>query len=128
MLYEVITGEVRTLSAAQLTFKGALSGHGVWTTLHANSAPAVLMRLRDMGVEPFKLNDPELVKGLVSQRLFRKVCPHCRIPAREDPDNIAVKRLRIALGDFGMEQSYLRGPGCKHCGYKGVTGRMVVVV
>ncbi len=122
----LMIGEVRTLSAAQLTFKGALSGHGVWTTLHANSAPAVLMRLRDMGVETFKLNDPELVKGLVSQRLFRKVCPHCRIPAREDPDNMAIKRLRVALGDFGMEQSYLRGPGCKHCGYKGVTGRMVV--
>ncbi|MBR2033739.1 MAG: Flp pilus assembly complex ATPase component TadA, partial [Alphaproteobacteria bacterium] len=72
----MMVGEVRSLSAVQLTFKGALSGHGVWTTLHANSAPAILMRLRDMGVETFKLLDPELVKGLISQRLFRKLCPH----------------------------------------------------
>jgi type II secretory ATPase GspE/PulE/Tfp pilus assembly ATPase PilB-like protein len=122
----LMVGEVRTLSAAQLTFKGALSGHGVWTTLHANSAPAVLMRLRDMGVEPFKLSDPELVKGMISQRLFRRLCPHCRIPVSEQPDHPAAKRLRVALGDFGMGQSYLRGPGCKHCDYRGISGRCVV--
>ncbi len=122
----LMVGEIRSLSAAQLTFKGALSGHGVWSTLHANSAPAVLTRLRDMGVEPFKLNDPELVKGLVSQRLFRKLCPHCRIQAKENLDHLAVKRLRTALGDFGVEQAFLRGPGCKYCDYRGISGRMVV--
>ena len=53
----MMVGEIRTLSAAQLTFKGALSGHGMWTTLHANSAPAILTRFRDMGVETFKLLD-----------------------------------------------------------------------
>jgi type II secretory ATPase GspE/PulE/Tfp pilus assembly ATPase PilB-like protein len=122
----LMVGEVRTLSAAQLTFKGALSGHGVWTTLHANSAPAVLMRLRDMGVEPFKLSDPELVKGMISQRLFRRLCPHCRIPVSEQPDHPASKRLKTALGEFGMSLGYLRGPGCKHCDYRGVSGRCVV--
>lgn len=122
----LMVGEIRSLSAAQLTFKGALSGHAVWSTLHANSAPAVLTRLRDMGVESFKLNDPELVKGLVSQRLFRKVCPHCRIQAKDNLDHLAVKRLRTALGDFGIEQAFLRGSGCKYCDYRGITGRMVV--
>lgn len=122
----LMVGEVRTLSAAQLTFKGALSGHGVWTTLHANSAPAVLMRLRDMGVEAFKLEDAEIVKGMISQRLFRRLCPHCRIPATEQVKHAAAQRLKTALGDFGMERSYLRGPGCKHCDYKGISGRVVV--
>ena len=119
----LMIGEIRTLSAAQLAFKGALSGHGVWTTLHANSAPATLLRLRDMGVENFKLIDPELIKGLLAQRLFRRVCPYCRVPATQQPDNPVIKRLRRALGDFGMEQSFLRGPGCPHCDFRGVKGR-----
>lgn len=122
----LMIGEVRTLSAAQLAFKGALSGHGVWTTLHANSAPAVVMRLRDMGVEPFKLIDPEIMKGMVSQRLFRRVCPACRIPVSEKPDHPTVKRLRKAYGDFGMEMAYLKGPGCSECQGRGCKGRCVV--
>lgn len=122
----MMVGEVRSLSAAQLTFKGALSGHGVWTTLHANSAPAILMRLRDMGVETFKLLDPELIKGLISQRLFRKLCPHCRISVKERYNELSVQRLKTALGDFGIENSYIRGPGCKYCNNTGVKGRMSV--
>jgi len=122
----LMVGEIRSLSAAQLTFKGALSGHGVWTTLHANSSPAIIMRLRDMGVEKFKLADPELVKGLVSQRLFRKLCPHCRVSVKEHPKNPSVERLRKTFGDFGMEYSYLKGKGCQYCNYKGVSGRTAV--
>ncbi len=122
----MMVGEVRTLSAAELTFKGALSGHGVWTTLHANSAPAIITRLRDMGVEPFKLNDPELMKGLISQRLFRKICPHCRVSVKERLDWPSVKRLKVALGDFGIENTFMRGPGCKHCNNTGIKGRMSV--
>jgi len=119
----LMIGEIRTLSAANLAFKGALSGHGVWTTLHANSAPATLLRLRDMGVEHFKLLDPELIKGLLAQRLFRRVCPKCRVPVSKRLDLPVVQRLKSALGDFGMEQSYLRGPGCPYCDFKGVKGR-----
>ena len=122
----MMVGEVRSLSAAQLTFKGALSGHGVWTTLHANSAPAILMRLRDMGVETFKLLDPELIKGLISQRLFRKLCPHCRISVKERYNDLSVQRLKTALGDFGIENSYVRGLGCKYCNNMGIKGRMSV--
>lgn len=122
----LMIGEVRTLSAAQLAFKGALSGHGVWTTLHANSSPAVVMRLRDMGVEPFKLIDPEIMKGMVSQRLFRRICPYCRIPVAQKPDHPTVQRLRKAYGDFGMEQAFLKGEGCSECQGRGVKGRAVV--
>ncbi|MBE6449218.1 MAG: hypothetical protein E7013_00765 [Alphaproteobacteria bacterium] len=122
----LMIGEIRTLSAADLAFRGALSGHGVWTTLHANSAPATLLRLKDMGVENFKLEDPSLMRGMVAQRLFRTICPHCRILAKDDLENPAVQRLKMALGDFGLEKAYLRGKGCAHCDYRGIVGRTVI--
>ena len=122
----MMVGEVRSIAAAELTFKGALSGHGVWTTLHANSAPAIITRLRDMGVKTFMLNDPELIKGLISQRLFRRLCPHCRISVKTKLDSPAVQRLRTALGDFGVENTFVRGPGCKYCDNTGIRGRMCV--
>lgn len=122
----ILVGETRSLSTAELTFKGALSGHGVWTTLHANSAPAIVTRMRDMGIQPYLLNDPELVKGLVSQRLFRKLCPVCRQPIKSKEGTPEFERLRNALGDYGIENVYVSGPGCKACGYKGFKGRMAV--
>lgn len=122
----ILVGETRSLSTAELTFKGALSGHGVWTTLHANSAPAIVTRLRDMGVQPYLLSDPELVKGLVSQRLFRKLCPVCRQSIKTKEGTPEFERLRNALGDYGIENVYVSGPGCKNCQYKGFKGRMAV--
>lgn len=122
----LMIGEVRTLSAADLAFRGALSGHNVWTTLHANSAPAVLMRLKDMGVEDFKLQDPDIMKGMLAQRLFRKVCPYCRVSAATRLDHPAVQRLRRAFGDVGLNYAFLRGAGCKECDFRGVRGRTVV--
>lgn len=122
----MMVGEIRSYSAAELTFKGALSGHGVWSTLHANSAPAIVTRLRDIGIQPYMLNDPELVKGLISQRLFRKLCPHCRKSVKEKLNDPMVKRLRTALGDYGMENTYLRGEGCEKCNHRGFIGRLSV--
>jgi len=122
----VLVGETRSLSTADLTFKAALSGHGVWTTLHANSAPAIVTRLRDMGIQPYLLTDPEIVKGLVSQRLFRKLCPECRQSIKTKEGSPEFTRLKNALGDYGIENVYVSGPGCKSCGYKGFKGRMAV--
>ena len=122
----MMVGEIRSLSAAELTFKGALSGHGVWSTLHANSAPAIITRLRDMGIQSYMLGDPELIKGLISQRLFRKLCPYCRKSVKERMNDPSFARLKTALGDFGVENTFIRGEGCKFCGYKGVSGRMSV--
>lgn len=122
----MMVGEIRSLSAAELTFKGALSGHGVWSTLHANSAPAIITRLRDMGVQPYMLGDPELMKGLISQRLFRKLCPYCRKSVKERMKDPSFERLKVALGEFGIENTFIRGEGCKFCGYKGVSGRLSV--
>ena len=122
----VLVGETRSLATADLTFKGALSGHGVWTTLHANSAPAIITRLRDMGIQPYMLNDPELVKGLVSQRLFSKLCPVCKQPIKTREGSPEFNRLNKAMGEYGVENVYVAGPGCKACGYKGFKGRMAV--
>jgi type II secretory ATPase GspE/PulE/Tfp pilus assembly ATPase PilB-like protein len=119
----LMVGEVRTLSAAELTVKGALSGHNVWTTLHANSALGALTRLLDMGVEPFKLKDETMMRGLVSMRLFRKLCPKCRERLIDHPENPAYGRVLDAFGEEGLRQVYIRGLGCDYCGHRGVIGR-----
>lgn len=120
----LMVGEIRTLAAAQLTVRGALSGHNVWTTLHANSAMAALTRLLDLGIEPFKLKEETLMRGLVSMRLFKKLCPHCREQLSEHPERGAYRRVMDAYGEIGLRQVYQRGVGCPHCNGTGNIGRI----
>ncbi len=120
----LMVGEIRTLAAAQLTVRGALSGHNVWTTLHANSAMAALTRLLDMGVEAFKLKEETLMRGLVSMRLFKKLCPHCREPLSNHPEHPAYRRVLDAFGTIGLKQVFVRGPGCSECNGSGTMGRI----
>lgn len=120
----LMVGEIRTLSAAQLTVKGALSGHNVWTTLHANSAMGALTRLLDMGVEAFKLKDETMMRGLVSMRLFKKLCPYCRERLIDKPDLPVYQRVKDAFGDLGLPQVFVRGLGCEHCNGAGTIGRI----
>lgn len=120
----MMVGEVRTLSAAQLTVKGALSGHNVWTTLHANSAMGALTRLLDMGVEAFKLKDETMMRGLVSMRLFKKLCPYCRERLIDKPDLSVYQRMKEAFGDLGLQQAFVRGVGCENCKGAGTIGRI----
>ncbi len=120
----LMVGEIRTLSAAQLTVKGALSGHNVWTTLHANSAMGALTRLLDMGVEAFKLKDETMMRGLVSMRLFKKLCPYCREHLSEKPNHTAYNRVKEAFGEIGLNQTFVRGVGCEHCHGTGTIGRI----
>lgn len=120
----LMVGEIRTLSAAQLTVKGALSGHNVWTTLHANSAMGALTRLLDMGVESFKLKDETMMRGLVSMRLFKKLCPYCRERLIDHHDHGAYNRVKDAFGDLGLNQVFVRGSGCEHCKGSGTIGRI----
>lgn len=122
----LMIGEIRTLSAADLAFRGALSGHNVWSTIHANTASAVLLRLKDIGVEDFKLQDPSIMRGMLAQRLLSRVCPHCCLKATECLNHPSVQRLREAYGDIALEQCYLRGPGCEECDFHGVSGRSAV--
>ena len=120
----LMVGEIRTLAAAELTVRGALSGHNVWTTLHANSAMAALTRLLDLGVEPFKLKEETLMRGLVSMRLFKKLCPNCREQLINHPERGAYRRVMDAFGEIGLRQVYQRGPGCPHCHGSGNIGRI----
>lgn len=120
----LMVGEIRTLAAAQLTVRGALSGHNVWTTLHANSAMAALTRLLDLGVEPFKLKEETLMRGLISMRLFKQVCPYCREQLIHHPENPAYERALNAFGELGLRQIYVRGAGCDHCKGTGTYGRI----
>lgn len=120
----LMVGEIRTLSAAQLTVKGALSGHNVWTTLHANSAMAALTRLLDMGVEGFKLKEETMMRGLISMRLFKKLCPYCRERLIDHPNHPAYKRVMDAFGEIGLRQVYIRGAGCEECRGTGTLGRI----
>ena len=120
----LMVGEIRTLAAAQLTVRGALSGHNVWTTLHANSALAALTRLLDLGIEPFKLKEETLMRGLVSMRLFKKLCPHCREKLINNPHRSAYHRVYDAFGDIGLNQVFIRGAGCPHCKGTGTLGRV----
>ena len=120
----LMVGEIRTLAAAQLTVKGALSGHNVWTTLHANSAMAALVRLLDMGVEAFKLKEETMMRGLISMRLFKRLCPHCRERLMSHPERSEYARVKDAFGDLGLNQVYVRGGGCEHCNGTGTMGRI----
>ena len=120
----LMVGEIRTLAAAQLTVKGALSGHNVWTTLHANSAMAALVRLLDMGVEAFKLKEETMMRGLVSMRLFKRLCPYCRERLMNHPERPEYGRVLDAFGDLGLKQVYIRGAGCEHCNGTGTMGRI----
>ena len=120
----LMVGEVRTLSAAQLTVKGALSGHNVWTTLHANSAMGALTRLLDMGVEAFKLKDETMMRGLVSMRLFKRLCPYCRERIIDKTDHQSYQRVKDAFGELGLQQVFVRGVGCENCKGAGTIGRI----
>lgn len=120
----LMVGEIRTLAAAQLTVRGALSGHNVWTTLHANSAMAALTRLLDLGIESFKLKEETLMRGLISMRLFKKLCPYCRERLIDHPEHPAYQRVLDAFGELGLRQVFIRGAGCKECKGTGTLGRV----
>ncbi len=125
----IMVGEVRTHAAAQAALRAALTGHAVYTTVHANDALAVIARMIDIGVEPFMLRDTSLMRGIVAQRLVRRLCPQCRREAGLDalPGDMA-ERLTAALSgilDAPLERVFLPGDGCSHC-REGYAGRTVV--
>ena len=123
----LLVGETRDLETAKTAIEAALTGHLVLSTLHANDAPSTIARLDEMGVEPFMVSASLI--GIVSQRLLRRVCPHCREPYQPGEQE---------LGRFGLMASretqvtffkaHHHGPGeqvCSHCkgsGYKGRVG------
>jgi len=112
----LMIGEVRDRATADLALRSALTGHQVWATLHANDALSAVTRLVNMGLEPYLLAG--VVRGVLAQRLVRKLCPAC---AQMSPPDAAET---LFLESHGVELSELpRAVGCPECsrGYKGRT-------
>jgi general secretion pathway protein E len=111
----IMIGEIRDKETAEIAIQSALTGHLVLSTLHTNDAPSAIIRLVDMGIEPYLLSS--CVIGVLAQRLVRKICPHCKTAFVPSPSEIASIGLNI--------QQLYRGIGCDHClgtGYKGRQG------
>ncbi len=113
----VLVGEIRDEETAQIAVQASLTGHIVLSTLHTVGAPETITRLADMGVEPYLLSDT--LRGIVGQRLLRRVCPECKIPFV--PDDLLLDRLGMSAEDA----HFFQGQGCAEChdtGYKGRIG------
>ncbi len=114
----ILIGEIRDLETMDIAIKAALTGHLVLTTLHTNTAPGAIVRMLNMGVEPFLITAS--VIGIMGQRLLRKLCEHCK-ESYVMTDELADK-LKISQEYVG--KTFYRPVGCKHClnmGYKGRT-------
>lgn len=113
----VLVGEVRDSETAEISVRAALTGHLVFSTIHTNSAASTITRLRDMEIEEFLLSST--LAGVISQRLVRKVCPHCSVKTlATEPE----KNLLSIYGDVMLSRSV----GCPACGMKGYKGREAV--
>lgn len=122
----LLIGETRDKASALAAFQAALTGHGVWSTLHVNSAAASLQRLGDLGVESSLLFDPGLIKGLVNQSLTRVLCSHCKTPYLPRREQVTRDlRARIEANCI-PEQVYLKGEGCEHCKGRGIVRRTAI--
>jgi len=124
----IMIGEVRDKASAQNSLRAAMTGHQVWTTLHANSAMAIIDRLLDLGLPLSMVADHSLVTGLISQRLVKVLCPHCKKKLAEHQREIPaglLDRVKQAVG-AAFDEVCLAGPGCTHCKKHGTVGRTVV--
>jgi type IV pilus assembly protein PilB len=114
----IMIGEIRDYETADIAIKSALTGHLVLSTLHTTTASGSIVRLINMGTEPYLINSA--VVCVVAQRLVRKICNHCKEPY-EIKDDIA-ESLKIKLAK-GSQRQFYRGKGCKHCFGLGYSGR-----
>lgn len=113
----VMIGEMRDNETAEIGVRAAITGHLVLSTLHTNDAPSSIVRLVDMGIEPFMV--ATALKGVIAQRLVRKICPQCK---ETIPADVAEKKL---LGISENEQVvHYKGRGCAACSYSGYAGRI----
>ena len=112
----MMVGEIRDSETAQIAVQAALTGHMILSTLHTNSAAGAIARLNDMGVEPFLLGS--VLKGILAQRLVRKLCDECRVPY------LASEELCSELGvDPGDAPTFFHAGGCPKCAGTGFSGR-----
>ncbi len=115
----ILVGEIRDHETAQIAVQAALTGHMVLSTLHTNTSPGAVVRLLDMGIEPYLLGSA--LNGVMAQRLVRKTCAHC---------TTSYYPSRAALADAGRSDEarrvYQKGEGCSKCHDTGYSGRIGV--
>lgn len=113
----IMVGETRDAETASISVRAAITGHLVFSTLHTNDAASTIIRLVDMGLEPYMLASS--LVGIVAQRLVRKVCPNCV----EESDT--TEEEREFLGLPGLKR-IKRARGCHLCSYTGYSGRVSI--
>jgi type IV pilus assembly protein PilB len=113
-------GEVRDQETARIATQAALTGHRVLSTLHTNDAPGAITRLFDMGVEPYLI--AASIRGVLAQRLVRKICSHCK--EAMDINAQTHRMLRQLMGDqTDAIDTVYHGAGCSQCRHTGYAGR-----
>jgi type II secretory ATPase GspE/PulE/Tfp pilus assembly ATPase PilB-like protein len=118
---KVMVGEIRDPETAQIAIQSALTGHLVFTTVHANNVFDVLGRFLNMGVEPYQFISA--LNCVLAQRLVRKICEACKEPVTIDPAMLAESAIEPALV---AGRTFYQGAGCIECGGTGFKGRMAI--
>lgn len=116
----IMVGEIRDLETAEMAIQASLTGHLVFSTLHTNDAASAIVRLIDMGIEPYLISASLI--GVMAQRLVRLNCPYCS--ERQKPPLHLISQLGLQEKDI-QEGNFMAGKGCKKClneGYYGRTG------
>jgi type IV pilus assembly protein PilB len=118
---KIMVGEIRDPETAQIAIQSALTGHLVFTTVHANNVIDVLGRFLNMGVEPYQF--VSALNCVLAQRLVRRICDHCRRPVRQTRESLKESALDPELADTHVFQE---GAGCIECGGTGFKGRTAI--
>ena len=114
----VMLGEIRDLETATIAINASLTGHLVFSTLHTNDAPSAVQRLIDIGIKPFLV--ATACRGLIAQRLVRKICKGCAAPHM--PTEAQLKSIEIDPNTI-TGANFQKGMGCSDCNKKGYRGR-----
>jgi type II secretory ATPase GspE/PulE/Tfp pilus assembly ATPase PilB-like protein len=124
----IMIGEMRDRASAQSALRASMTGHQVWTTVHANSAVAIVDRLVDLGLPLNLVADHTVITGLISQRLVKVLCPHCKKPLSEHEHELpeaVLARVKHVTGN-DISGVCIVGDGCEHCRQQGTVGRSVI--
>ena len=118
---KIMVGEIRDADTAQIAVQSALTGHLVFTTVHANNVFDVIGRFIHMGVDPYSF--VSALNGIVAQRLLRVNCPHCAAPVVPSDDLLELSGL---TAEKTQDYEFRQGSGCGHCRGSGYKGRRAI--
>lgn len=125
----IMVGEIRDHETCHVAIEASMTGHKVWTTLHANWAFDALYRITDMGISITQIAVPGTLNGIIAQRLVQTLCPHCKLPLSEHYDQLPEylqAELDAADIDLTDDSAYIRGPGCENCRKTAISGRTTI--